>query len=409
VLRFLWDKNHPFFLVTSSTWMRLGFSMRVCSFLSFGLSHIYINDRLPPDRGLTDKKQSGIKGRKVRLTYAFTSNASGSEKLPPFVIGKANKPRAFQKKSGKQLGFYYRNNAKAWMTSQLNQEWLQNWDQELVVKNRKILLLQDNFSGHIVPDSLQNIRVENFSPNLTAHVQPMDQGIIRCFKAHYRAKYIQRAIDRYDRGVTPSEIYDIDQLEAMRLADAAWREVDATTIRHCWLKATIVPNAPSLPTADPIIPISSLLNTDSTHHENPIAVAKKEVEAALDELMSTGALQKDNRMDLESLLNPVDESQIMTETSDEEICEAVLCAQKAWEEILINGRDDIDDDAPTDPCPTCHQVLQAAVVINRYVDSLDSAFARELEAKLASFRRQIRLEESHNLTSTRVTDYFFRE
>ena len=33
-------------------------------------------------------------------------------------------------------------------------------------------------SSHIVPEGLQNIRVENFSPNLTAHVQPMDQGII---------------------------------------------------------------------------------------------------------------------------------------------------------------------------------------------------------------------------------------
>jgi DDE superfamily endonuclease len=132
-----------------------------------------------------------VKGKKVRLTYAFTSNADGSEKLPPIIIGKAKKPQAFQKKSGKQLGFYYRNNAKAWMTSALYQEWIQQWDSELHLKNHKILLLQDNFSGHIVPDGLWNIHVENFEPNLTTHVQPMDQGIIRCFKAHYHAKYIQ--------------------------------------------------------------------------------------------------------------------------------------------------------------------------------------------------------------------------
>jgi hypothetical protein len=73
------------------------------------------------------------------------------------------------------------------MTAHLYQDWIQQWDQELQAKNRKILLLQDNFSGHIVPPNLQNIRVENFEPNLTAHVQPKDQGIIRCFKAHYRA------------------------------------------------------------------------------------------------------------------------------------------------------------------------------------------------------------------------------
>jgi hypothetical protein len=60
------------------------------------------------------------------------------------------------------------------MTMSLYQEWLQQWDQELCAENRKVLLLQDNFSGHIVPDRLQNICVENFAPNLTAHVQPMD-------------------------------------------------------------------------------------------------------------------------------------------------------------------------------------------------------------------------------------------
>ena len=182
------------------------------------------------DRGLSDHKQAGVKGKKTRLTYAFTSNANGSEKLQPFIIGKAARPRAFEKKTGEQLGFYYRNNAKAWMTAYLYQDWIKRWDRELQAKGRRILLLQDNFSGHIPPDDLQNIQVENFEPNLTAHIQPKDQGIIRCFKAHYRSRFILRAVNRYDEGITPAEIYNIDQLQAMRLADLTWREVDTTTI-----------------------------------------------------------------------------------------------------------------------------------------------------------------------------------
>jgi hypothetical protein len=134
---------------------------------------------MAPDRGLSDHKQAGVKGKKVRLTYALTSNADGSEKLPPFVIGKAAKPRAFNKKTGEQLGFRYRTNAKAWMTAHLYQDWIEEWDRKLQQNGRTILLLQDNFSGHIVPNNLQNIRVENFEPNLTAHIQPKDQGIIR--------------------------------------------------------------------------------------------------------------------------------------------------------------------------------------------------------------------------------------
>ena len=81
------------------------------------------------------------------------------------------------------------------MTADLYQEWIRQWDQELKTKGRRILLLQDNFSAHIIPDDLENIQVKNFSPNITAHVQPKDQGIIKCFKAHYRTKFIEQAID----------------------------------------------------------------------------------------------------------------------------------------------------------------------------------------------------------------------
>jgi hypothetical protein len=90
--------------------------------------------------------------------------------------------------------------------------------------------LQDNFLGHIVPETLTNIEVINFMPNLTSHIQPNDQGIIHCFKSHYRAKFIHRSIDLYELEVTPSQVYDIDQLEAMKLADDAWKEVNVTGI-----------------------------------------------------------------------------------------------------------------------------------------------------------------------------------
>ena len=87
--------------------------------------------RLPPDCGLSNKKCSEVKGSKVWLTYLLVSNADGSEKQPPLIIGKAKKPQAFKNQTGTQLGFNYRNNAKAWMTGGIYQEWLQQWDREL--------------------------------------------------------------------------------------------------------------------------------------------------------------------------------------------------------------------------------------------------------------------------------------
>jgi len=361
---------------------------------------------MPPDRGLADKKSSGVKGSKVRITYLLASNADGSEKLPPLIIGKAKKPRAFENKTGMQHGFYYWHNAKAWMTAGIYQEWLQEWDRKLRMRNRKIVLLQDNFSGHIIPDGLQNIRVVNFKPNLTAHVQPMDQGIIKSFKAHYRAKFVQRAVNYYEEGVTPSQIYNINQLDAMRLADLAWREVDTTTIRNCWDKAGIIPiidtsgSAPARPT----VPISSLLHTPPPN-QDPIAAAKDILRSALDDLERTGALQSKNRIDIKTYLNPVEEAWAMEATTDEEIVQAVLAARKA-QEVIDGGDGDVEDDAPVEPCPTFREVFQSVSTINRYVGRLNDPVEREFEAVLASFAHRVRLERSRASTTTHITDYF---
>ena len=226
------------------------------------------------------QKNSGVKGRKVRLTYALTTNAEGSEKLEPLIIGKAQKPRAFKNKSGAQLGFNYRNNAKAWMKTDIYQDWLMDWDIKLRREKRNILLIQDNFSGHIPPDGIENIEVVNFEPNLTSHVQPTDQGIIQCFKAHYHSQYIERAISRYDSGITASEIYDINQLEAMRLANTAWHQVDATMIQNCWRKSGILPEFEA-EVINPLIPLTALID-DAITHMDPVAHAENRLKTALD-------------------------------------------------------------------------------------------------------------------------------
>ena len=102
------------------------------------------------------------------------------------------------------------------------------------------------------------------------------------------------------------------------------------------------------------------------------------------------------------------EAHAIEEATDEDICKAVLNTQKAREDAVINGGDDIDTDNAlcAEAPPTYREVLEAAAVINKYVCSLDSALAHELEAKLAMLSRQIHWQESHNLTTTHITNYF---
>jgi len=67
----------------------------------------------------------------------------------------------------------------------------------------------------------------------------------------------------------------------MCLADAAWHEVDMSTIWHCWQKADILPAMQILPPVQHTITISMLINLDTIcdltaqHDENPIKAAEK--------------------------------------------------------------------------------------------------------------------------------------
>ncbi|KDN40416.1 hypothetical protein RSAG8_08179, partial [Rhizoctonia solani AG-8 WAC10335] len=65
----------------------------------------------------------------------------------------------------------------------------------------------------------------------------MDAGIIRCFKAHYCNGFTRLALERSNAGI--KKIYNIDQLQDMKLAAAAWDSVKPTTITKCWQYARL--------------------------------------------------------------------------------------------------------------------------------------------------------------------------
>ncbi|KLO10496.1 DDE-domain-containing protein [Schizopora paradoxa] len=193
----------------------------------------------PPDRGLATEQMKGKKTEKFRITLAFACNADGSEREEPFFIGKSKMPRCFNKQSPESRGFYYRNNKNAWMTAVFFEEWLKKIDLKMQRQNRHVCLLVDNFSGHVVPYTPTNVRLEFFEPNMTSFVQPLDAGIIRCMKAHYRSAFCNRAIDLDEAG--EREVYKINLLEAMLMAKAAWYKVKPETIANCWNHAKIQP------------------------------------------------------------------------------------------------------------------------------------------------------------------------
>ena len=129
------------------------------------------------------------------------------------------------------------------------------------MEDQNILLLVDNASSHKPgrdeEDEYQkdgkwvfsNIKVHFLPPNTTSHLQPMDAGIIRSFKAKYRAIHVQHLIDEYDYS---QKIDKIDILDALQFLVQAWRGVTETTITNCWKKTGIIPGSDTTTAANDV-------------------------------------------------------------------------------------------------------------------------------------------------------------
>ncbi|KAF9553851.1 hypothetical protein CPC08DRAFT_645079 [Agrocybe pediades] len=110
-------------------------------------------------------------------------------------------------------------------------------------------------------------------------------------------------------------------------------------------------------------------------------------------------------MNIESLLNPVGEAK-EKDANEEDICEAVLMAKVARENIEINGGDDVDEDIPPEPLPTYKDLLSAVSVIRRYVEESNEPIARRLDKTLAPFCMHLRNTHIKSQKATVLTDYF---
>lgn len=195
---------------------------------------------LAPDKTIAQRQVEGSKKSKTRVTVALMCNADGSDKREPFIIGHAKKPRCFQKKTGDQLGFYYRSNLKAWMTGVLFREWLCELDNDMRAQKRNIVLLLDNASAHTAHGmELKSVTVVFLPPNTTAKLQPMDAGIIASFKRRYRHRQLEHALDVEEQG-SQANIYMLDQLTAMKWIKSCWREVPSDAILNCFRHTGLV-------------------------------------------------------------------------------------------------------------------------------------------------------------------------
>ncbi len=111
-------------------------------------------------------------------------------------------------------------------------DWLLKFNQICKSTKRNILLLVDNAAGHNISEEtkamLTNIRIHYLPPNTTSVVQPLDAGIIRAFKTHYRKCLVDFLIEQID-DANKEELNMPDLKQSMYIIKRAWSNISEET------------------------------------------------------------------------------------------------------------------------------------------------------------------------------------
>ena len=111
--------------------------------------------------------------------------------------------------------------------------------------DHQILLFLDNAPCH--PASMKgmfsNIKIEFLPKNTTSHTQPLDAGIIKTWKVHYRRKLLRYIASEIDGQKSLSEIIkSVHLLTAIRWMVSAWEEVPSEVISNCFKHVGMYPD-----------------------------------------------------------------------------------------------------------------------------------------------------------------------
>ena len=344
--------------------------------------------------GFTGQSYHGAKQPKSRITVLVGANMDGSDKLPLYIIGKSKNPRAFKNVT---VPLQYESNKKAWMTSVLFENWLTDLDKRMRRENRKIAMIIDNCPAHPTVD-LTNIDLLFLPPNTTSHTQPMDSGIIKNLKYHYRHILALRRLQSTEEGAAPFSWNLLDSLVALK---SAWRRVKVQTVANCFKKAGfIIPEAVSRQSSSSTEPEEVSVSVD------PVPPEEVEFQNIWDRLRQVygDAVGRDMNEYI-GIDNEVETSPIL---NDEQIVQ--ILSNPAAEDELGSDEDveenDTDITVVEDQTPTLCQAYAAMRLLRRYglwhacSDMEDIVF--RLEAVL--------MDQSQNsLRQAKITDFMSRQ
>nr|XP_005608612.1 tigger transposable element-derived protein 1-like [Equus caballus] len=185
----------------------------------------------------------GFKSFQDYATLLLCANAKGDFKCKPLMVYRAQNPQAVTGKSVNHMPVHWRWNKKAWMTS----DWFHNCfipEVECYLQGRnlafKVLLILDDAPVHCCEElrnAHPNVEVLFMPPNTTSLIQPLDQGIIKAFKAHYTRELYSKALEalKANKETTMMDYWkSVTIRNVIDYVGTAWDSIKQATINNCW-------------------------------------------------------------------------------------------------------------------------------------------------------------------------------
>ncbi|XP_065892463.1 tigger transposable element-derived protein 2-like [Dysidea avara] len=333
-----------------------------------------------------EKSAAGRKTQKERVTINACSNITGTIKLPLMFIGKARKPRCFKHIDVDSLPVVYKNQSNAWMNCELFSDWFHShfvpFVQEALKKEGiapRAMLLLDNCSAHPDEEELvsndKKVVAKFLPPNVTAFIQPMDQGVLSSIKRRYRRKILEDLVLQDADGKPVLDfLKSINVLRVIGLISSCWNEISSTTLRKSWRKIFPIEESLPLSSSETSLPLASPPANDDEPSDADFCETLQ--------LMVSDA----EEMDITEWLQADENDQGYAHLDDQEIVEFV--ATEHGDDTCNNDDDDNDDEVQVQPCRVSH--AEAAVCADKLLIWLQKQDESEEECTRSSKRKEDR-------------------
>lgn len=289
--------------------------------------------------------------------------------------------------------FAYRNNKKAWMTTEMFAEWLKSFDRRMeALGKHNVILLLDNFAGHKASKRkdlpvLRRTKILYHPANTTSKSQPLDAGIIRNFKLYYHKRFNRCILQRLEmiedgavRGamnlaigllrsaplMVKSDKPAYNLRYAIDLAVDAWKDVTPQTLANCFRHCNI--------------------RTDTANLHEPMSAitidqeAVKDIESTHNILFQKQPELIEDHIDVQSLMSNAEENEIGFESDNRMTVAQLLAESVDYDDIPLQ------DDSDVLPKVTKKEATKALLTLNIFFQQQN---ATDLASEQAMIRKRL--------------------